>query len=79
MANRDMILAQDNVLWDIAKTKKEFFEANIIRVLPWPAYFPNLDTIEYIYDFVKWNVGAIPRLRYIDKLKIYVYFICGRI
>lgn len=53
MANRDMILAQDNVLWDIAKTKKEFFEANIIRVLPWPAYFPDLDTIEYIYDFVK--------------------------
>lgn len=66
-------------LWDIVKIKKEFFEVNIICVLLWFVYFFDFDIIEYIYDFVKWNVGVIFRLCYIDKLKIYVYFICGRI
>ncbi|GFW71582.1 transposable element Tc3 transposase [Trichonephila clavipes] len=46
------VFQQDNARPHVAKTVKSYLESQQVQILPWPAYSPDMSSIEHVWDIV---------------------------
>ena len=51
-----MLLQQDNAHAHSSRQTMDFFNQNGVQVLPWPAFSPNLNPIEHLWDQLRKHV-----------------------
>ncbi|GFW12170.1 hypothetical protein TNCV_4936141 [Trichonephila clavipes] len=52
---------QDNARSHVAKTLRDFCSAQLMQILPWPAYSPDMSSIEHVWDLVGRRLTRDPR------------------
>jgi transposase len=66
---RDRVLfMQDNAAAHKANTTKTALKDAGIKILDWPAFSPDLNPIENLWDFLKWEVGKMPQAHSLNEL-----------
>ena len=48
--HQHLIFQHDNAQPHVARKCTQFLEAEHVRVLPWPAYSPDMSPIEHVWD-----------------------------
>ncbi len=51
-----LMLQHDNAQPHVARICTQFLEAEIIPVLAWPAYSPDMSPIEHVWDALDWHI-----------------------
>ncbi|GFW67513.1 transposable element Tc1 transposase [Trichonephila clavipes] len=46
------VFQQDNTRPHVAKTVKSYLDSQQVQLLPWPAYSPDMSTIEHVWDII---------------------------
>lgn len=55
------VFQQDNARPHVARIVRDFFSAQHIQLLPWPAYSPDMSPIEHVWDMVGRRLARDPR------------------
>ncbi|GFV32717.1 hypothetical protein TNCV_3890751 [Trichonephila clavipes] len=55
------IFQQGNARPHVAKAVRDFCSAQHMKLLPWPAYSPDMSPIEHVWDFVGRRLARNPR------------------
>ena len=61
IANRGMVLMQDNATPHTARTTQQLLQGHNIRVLDWPPCSPDLNPIEHVWDEIDRRVRQLPQ------------------
>ncbi|GFT25192.1 transposable element Tc1 transposase [Trichonephila clavipes] len=56
-----VIFQQDNTRSHVAKTVRDFCSVQLMQLLPWPAYLPDMSPIEHVWDLIGWRLTRDPR------------------
>ena len=67
-AHPGMILPQDNARPHTARVTQQYLQQNNVHVLPWPAYSPDLNPIEHLWDYLKRKIHS-QNIQNVDQLQ----------
>ena len=63
-----MILEQDKARPHTARVTQQYLQQNDVHILPWPAYSPDLNPLEHLWDYLKRKIHS-QNIQKVDQLQ----------